>query len=192
MKTTLTTLTAALALSASVATAEVEVYKIDTAHSGVRFEINHFFNAVPGTFGNFEGEVHYDTANPEQSKAVATVYVDSVDTNNDKRDDHLKNEDFFTAEKYPKITFESTKWEKVGEKNYQVTGNLTMLGETNPVTLDVELLGFGEGRNGTKISGWKGTTEIDRRDWGMKGFNPPVGNKVDVTVSIQGHLAEDA
>jgi polyisoprenoid-binding protein YceI len=186
MKTrTLLTITAAL-LGAASLQAEKLVYTVDTAHSGVDFKIRHFINKVPGTFATFNGEIHYDTGNPSNSKAVATIDVSSVDTRNSDRDAHLMNEDFFDVPSFPSIEFVSTKWTPTGENTYRVEGNLKMLDIEKPITLDVTYLGEVEGR-GTMRSGWEGTATIDRTEWGIDYGIPAVGKEVDIELNIQAH-----
>lgn len=175
-------------LSAVVsASAEVSVYKIDPVHSGISFKIRHFINKVPGVFDQFSGEIHFDKENPANSKAVATITVASVNTRNDDRDAHLQNEDFFTISEYPEITFTSTDWETTDDDNtFLVTGDLSMVGQTKPVTMEVSFLGEMEGR-GKIRSGWEGTTTIDRTEWGMGYGTPAVGKNVEVELNIQAH-----
>lgn len=166
--------------------AEKVVYRIDPVHSGIDFKIRHFINKVPGTFSTFEGEIHFDKDAPENSRAVAEISVESVDTRNDDRDAHLQNEDFFDSVKFPKITFESKEWKQTGENTYAVTGMLSILGTEKPVTLDVTFLGEVEGRGAIR-SGWEGTATIDRTDWGMGYGTPAVGKEVDIELNIQAH-----
>lgn len=180
----------ALATAASAAAAEVAVYKIDPVHSGISFKIRHFINKVPGVFEEFSGEIHFDKENPANSKAVATIRVASVNTRNDDRDAHLRNEDFFTVSEYPEITFTSTEWEPTGENTFSVTGDLSMVGQTHPVTMEVTFLGEMEGR-GKIRSGWEGSTTLDRTEWGMGYGTPPVGKEVEVELNIQAHKVEE-
>lgn len=164
-----------------------EVYKIDPVHSGVSFRIRHFFNRVPGSFNRFEGTLYVHRDDMTKNRVTASIQTASIDTANHDRDEHLRNEDFFDAPKFPAITFESTAWEKTGDNKFAVSGNLTMLETTKPVTLDVELLGFGEGRGDTYLSGWTGTTTIDRRDWGITYGRPAIGDTVDIVIDVQVH-----
>ncbi len=164
-----------------------EVYKIDPVHSGVSFRIRHFFNRVPGSFKNFGGTLYVHRGDMSKNRVTATIEVGSVDTANADRDAHLQNDDFFDAPKYPEITFASTEWKQTGENTFKVTGDLTMLDITRPVTLDVELLGFGQGRGDTYLSGWTATTTIDRRDWGITYGRPAVGDTVDIVLDVQAH-----
>ncbi|WP_309399352.1 YceI family protein [Cerasicoccus maritimus] len=170
--------------------AEQYTYKIDPNHSGVNFAVRHFVNDVNGSFGKFSGTVTVDTEDATKNSAKATINTASVDTNNDKRDSHLQKSDYFDVAKFPDMTFETTKWVKSGDKKYQVTGNLSLLGVTKPVMLDVEYLGAVEGSGhykGMEIVGFKGTTKIDRTDWGLSAGGPIVGDDVEITISIQGH-----
>jgi polyisoprenoid-binding protein YceI len=175
--------------SAAGTTGNYDVYVIDPVHSGISFKIRHFFTKVPGSFGNFEGTIKVDPENIANSKAMATVTVASVNTNNDDRDEHLRSNDYFGVETHPTATFTSTAWEQIDDKTFKVTGDLTLMGATQPVTLDVELLGFGEGRNGVMLSGWDATTTLDRTDWGMSS-NPVLGDEVDITLNIQARKQE--
>lgn len=186
MKKTITLFLAATVLGAASLSAEPVIYKIDTVHSGIDFRIRHFINRVPGTFGNFEGEIHFDKANPQNSKAVATIHVNTVDTRNADRDAHLRNPDFFNVAEHPVAEFVSTTWQPTGENTFDVTGNLTMMGITREVVLKVEFLGEVEGR-GTMRSGWEARTRIDRTDWGITFGTPAIGRDVDIEINLQGH-----
>lgn len=179
-------------MSASVAHAHehksgVAVYKIDAVHSGVTFKIRHFFTKVPGSFGTFSGEIHFDEKHLDKSKAMATIDLTTVDTNNSGRDEHLLEDDYFHTAKYPKAEFVSTKFEKAGDMKYKIHGDLTFLGKTGPVVLDAEFLGIGEGRNGKIISGWDATGVIDRTKWGLTSGGGVLGEEVEIILNIQAH-----
>lgn len=167
-----------------------EHYKIDPVHSSVDFRVRHFVNRVSGRFGEFSGDLHIDRDNLENSSAEVTIRVASVDTNNSDRDDHLRTDDFFDAENYPEITFISTSWEYQGDDRFHITGDLTIRGTTREVTLDAELLGFGEGRGDIFLTGWEASTSIDRTDFGVSWGTPAVGANVDIILSVQAHLQE--
>lgn len=186
MKKNLSLLLVSFILGASTLPAEVVVYKVDPVHSGISFKVRHFLNKVPGTFSDFEGEIHFDAENPANSKALGVVRVPSVDTRNSDRDGHLQNEDFFNAPQNPLIEFESTKWEPVGENRFKVHGNLRMAGMEKPIALDLTYLGEMEGR-GKIRSGWEGSAVIDRRDWGMSYGAPAVGTEVEIELNVQAH-----
>lgn len=176
---------AALVLALGARATAAETYVIDPVHSSVGFNIRHFVSKVPGRFAKFSGTITVDRANPAQSSAEATIDIASVDTGNQKRDDHLRTADFFDAAKYPTMKFKSTSWKKTGENTYDVTGDLTLKDVTRPVTLKVTSLGFGPGMGGTQLSGWEATTTIDKKQWNMK--DPPMLDAAlgdDVTISI--------
>lgn len=164
----------------------MESYEIDTAHSSVKFSIRHFVAKTTGNFAEFSGTLKIDREHMTKSSVTATIQIPSVDTDSEKRDSHLQEDDYFSAGEYPAMTFESTKWEKAEDENqFKVTGDLTLRGITNEVVLDVELLGFGEGMRGAYLSGWEATTTLDRTDWGINGGQPAVGTEVDVTINIE-------
>ena len=115
-----------------------DTYEIDPTHAWVGFKTNHagWANAQ-GTFKTVTGTITFDKDDVTKSAIELTIEAGSIDTNNDKRDVHLKSPDFLNAEEFPKITFKSTAIEKTGEKTAKVTGDLTLGGTTKPVTLDV-------------------------------------------------------
>src|SRR5690606_11058633 len=106
-------------LASATLHAERVTYTIDPVHSGIDFRILHFVNQVPGAFTSFNGEIHFNKEDPTDSKAVATIEVASVDTRNERRDNHLRSNDFFDADNHPEMTFESTSWEAAGEDTYK-------------------------------------------------------------------------
>lgn len=195
LKTAIVAIVASVSASA-FAFAEAHEYKIDSTHSGVTFKIRHFVNQVPGSFSQFSGTVIFDEEEPSNSSTTAKIEAKSVDTGNERRDGHLRNDDYFAVEKHPQITFESTKWTKTGADTYKVEGNLTLLGQTHPVTLDVNFLGktsFTHSGNTHEVAGWVGKTKIDRTKWGMTaGAGVALGEEVEVEVSIQGRRQLEA
>ena len=182
----LSVLILAFSLSSLYTSAEVETYEIDSTHSSIKFSIRHFVAKTTGKFNQFKGTLIIDRDNWSKSSVKAEIRVPSVDTASKKRDAHLQEDDYFNSEKYPLITFESTKWEPANEKDtFKITGNLTMLGVTREVVLDVDLLGFGPGMNGAYLSGWEAKTLLDRTEWGVSGGQPAVGTEVDVTINVE-------
>ncbi|MEM8795182.1 MAG: YceI family protein [Pseudomonadota bacterium] len=114
-------------------------YAIDPAHAWVNFAINHVgWAKALGSFREVTGNISFDPENVEKSTLDVTINAASVDTNSKDRDDHLRSPDFLNAVEFPTITFKSTKVEKTGDRTGKVTGDLTMLGVTKPVTLDVQ------------------------------------------------------
>jgi polyisoprenoid-binding protein YceI len=182
----------ALALGlVSAASAAVETYDIDPAHSSVGFSIRHVFSQVPGSFTQFTGTVTVDRDNLEKSQVDAVIQVGSVTTAVEKRDAHLKSPDFFDAVKFGTIAFKSKAWKKTGDDTYDVTGDLTIKDVTKEVVLKVTSLGFGPGMTGKPVSGWSATTTINRNDFGVTGpamLGKAVGNEVTITISVEADL----
>lgn len=168
MRNALRALALVVALSfASAVQAAPTTYAIDTNHSHVGFSVRHFFSKVPGNFTKFTGSIVYDPAKPAEAKVNAEIDASSINTRNEKRDGHLKTEDFFWAEKHPTLTFESSKVTAAGEGKLKVEGNLTMRGVTKPVVLDVTYLGAGETGNGESRAGFEAVTKVNRKDFGI-------------------------
>jgi polyisoprenoid-binding protein YceI len=168
------------------------VFEIDSAHSSIGFSIRHLFTMVPGRFDKFSASFAYDEGAPENSSAAFTIDAASVNTDNTKRDGHLRNPDFFNVEKFPTLTFKSTKVEKTDQRNvYKVTGDFTMLGVTKPVTVQVEVVGIGPDGFGNTKGGFQVTGSINRKDFGMvwnKALdtgNTLLGDEVKFQVSIE-------
>lgn len=170
------------------ASAAVETYQVDSAHSSVGFNVRHFFTKVPGNFAKFTGTITVDRANLERSAVEARIEIASVNTREPKRDQHLQSGDFFLAEKFPAMTFKSKAWKKTGADTYDVTGDLTIKDKTKEVVLKVKSLGFGPGMQGATLSGWEATTTLDRRDFGITYGQGIVGNEVDVVINIEAGL----
>lgn len=143
-------------------------WKVDQAHSNVKFSVTHMVvSEVEGYFRNFEGTVEHTKADLSDAKILFTVDVNSINTDNERRDGHLKSDDFFNAEKFPKMKFESTSFTPAGGKKYKLTGNLTIRDITKPVTFDVTYNGSVTNGGKTK-SGFKATTTINRFDYNLK------------------------
>ncbi len=178
---------------ASAVQAEVKTFTIDPNHSQVGFKVRHFFNQIPGSFTKFSGQILVDTNDMTQTKATATIQPASISTGNEDRDSHLQEDDYFDVTKFATITYESTKWEQTGKDTYKVTGNLTMLGTTKPVVLDVTYLGQQEGTGkyyaDKLINGFSAKGKLDRSDWGLDSGGPVVGDEVEIELSIQGHAS---
>lgn len=181
-------LAASVALHAQTATAAIETYEIDSVHSSVGFSIRHFVSKTTGSFANVTGAITVDRENLENSSVVATVEVASVNTANQKRDDHLRASDFFDVAKYATATFKSKSWKKTGENTYDITGDLTLKGITKEIVLATKLLGFGDGMNGAKLSGWEATITLKRSEWGITGYTGALGEDVAITIGIEGIL----
>lgn len=177
--------------AASTASAAVETYAIDPAHSSVAFEIRHVISKVPGRFTDFSGTIMVDRDNLEKSSVTATIQAASVDTSNQRRNNDLKAPAFFNVAQYSTITFASTSWKKTGDSTFDVTGNLTIHGVTKEVVLKVVLAGFAPGMMGGQVSGWEAKTTLNRRDYGVNGpamLGAAVGDEVAITINIEADL----
>jgi polyisoprenoid-binding protein YceI len=180
---------AALALSPA-AVAEPKTFVIDDEHFSIVFEIMHIgYAPVMGMFREVEGEFVYDEEARELSSGQLVFKSDSVYTNHKKRDDHVRGNDFLNTEEYPEITFTVTGFETTGENTGKVTGDLEMLGQTNPVVLDVTLnkaavYPFGHEEYTLGISA---STTLKRSDWGMTyGLDQNmVGNEVTLRFGFE-------
>ncbi|HEU4394813.1 MAG TPA: YceI family protein [Planctomycetota bacterium] len=154
----------ALGFTTAVQAAPV-TWNIDPVHSQVGFSVRHFFTKVPGQFTKFSGTIVHDPQKPEASSVKAEIDAATINTQNERRDNHLRSQDFFYVEKHPTITFVSTKVTPAGEGKLKVDGNLTIRGITRPVTLDVAFLGSGPTGNGESRAGFEATTKVNRKDF---------------------------
>jgi polyisoprenoid-binding protein YceI len=167
-------------------------YTIDTQHSDVGFSVRHMvFAKVRGHFTKWTAELAFDPADPAKSSVNVDIDVASIDTREPQRDGHLKSPDFLDAEKYPKLTYKSTKVEKAGDKKYAVTGGLTIHGVTKPVKLDVEELGGGKDPWGNQRVAFSAKARIDRGEFGLK-WNQAletggvlVGEHIDIEIDVE-------
>lgn len=178
---------AALAVLSTGAWAAPATYMLDKAHSSVTFEVRHFgISSVPGRFNAFDGHFTYDPDKPEASSAEAVIEIKSVDTANEKRDNHLRTADFFDAEKYPQMTFKSKSVKDATKDGFKLVGDLTLHGVTKEVTLDVKTGGVMEQR-GQKRSGFVATTSLDRTDFGVGGDDGvTIGKTISIKISVEG------
>jgi len=179
----------ALTLVAGSTTASAKTYTIDTSHAEVGFSIRHMgISNVRGSFKTFSGTITYDGSDITGLKANAEIEVSSIDTANKKRDDHLRNPDFFDAAKFPKITFASTGVKK-GKDGYILNGKLTMHGVTKEVSLPVVVSGpiddpYGNKRIGVELSG-----SLKRHDFGIGGegaSDKMIGKEVKLDINLEG------
>jgi polyisoprenoid-binding protein YceI len=168
---------------AGVTLAPAAQYKIDPVHSQVVYKINHLgvsnqwgrFNSVEGSFNTDDGKENFQ----------ATVKVESLDTGNKKRDDHVKSADFFNAKQFPEITFKSTGVKKTGENAYEVTGDLAIHGVTKSISVPVTKVGEAKTPMGDR-AGLEGSFTLKRSDYGMTGMQGPVGDEVTLFVNVEG------
>ena len=143
-------------------------WQIDATHSQVIFSVKHMMiSTVKGQFDVLGGKLEIDEQRPENSWVEAEVDVASINTRDPNRDGHLRSPDFFDTEKYPTITFKSTKVESVGDNEYRVTGNLTMHGVTKEVTFAAEYSGQLKDPYGLQRAGLSAKTTINRKDFDL-------------------------
>ena len=186
----------ALAAPASVVTHPVRtthaapaVWNIDPAHTGVGFTIRHFVSRVRGKFNDVRGTI---TADPEawQDAAIdVQIATASISTGNDKRDTHLRSNDFFAADSFPTITFKSTRVERSGDAA-KIYGNLTIRGVTKPVVLDGQFTGLMRAAQGDRV-GFEASTTVNRLDYGVKwnraaeGGGAMLGDEVKIEITVE-------
>lgn len=161
-------------------------YTLDPAHAAVTFKVSHL--GLSWTYGRFKdvsGGFSLDAANPTGNAFSLAVKVDSLDTDNGKRDEHLKSPDFFNAKQFPTISFKSTAVKPV-DGGFQVTGDLTLHGTTKPVTFN--LLGgrTAEFPKGTQRTGFSAEIVLKRSDFGMDKFKDAIGDEIYVSISFEG------
>lgn len=175
--------------------AAAETFQFDKAHTLVGFRIRHFVSKVEGRFKDFDGTIVLDRQNPSASKVDLTIQSASVDTSAENRDKHLKTADFFDVEKFPTITFKSTKVEAKGADTYAVTGDLTMKGVTKPVTLTVKSNGFIKTR-GAEKTGFEVVGKVNRMDYGVswnraaEGGGTMLSDDVDINIQVEANKPE--
>lgn len=176
---------AAVALAAPASAAET--YTLDPSHARVSFTVGHLgFSDVLGMFDTIEGELTLDEADPSTATVSVTIDSSSIDTGWDARDEHIRADDFLSVADFPDITFTSTNVEVTGETTAIVTGDLTILGVTNEITLDATLNGLGANPlSGTPTVGFDATTTIDRTAFGNETYAPAIAAELPVTVSIE-------
>src|SRR3954468_9407670 len=144
---------------------------LDPTHSELGFKIKHLMiTNVSGSFKNFQGEVETEGEDFSTAQINATVDMASISTNNEQRDAHLRNSDFFEVEKHPELTFKSTRIEKVDSDTFTLYGELTLKGITKPVKLNVEYNGVTKDPWGGERAGFVLTGKINRSEWGVN-FN---------------------
>ena len=178
-------------MAARIQTATATAWKIDTAHSAVEFAVKHMmFTTVKGRFTDVSGAVEFDESNPQGGRADITIAAASIDTRESQRDAHLKSPDFFDVEKFPTLTFHSTKVEGTPDR-FTLTGDLTIRGVTRSIDLDVKYEGKGKDPWGGERVGYTATGAINRKDFGLTwnaaletgGFL--VGDEVKISVDLQ-------
>ncbi len=143
-------------------------WQVDTAHTHIGFVARHMMiTKVRGEFSKYDIEVDYNEDNPALSSVSATIYTDSVNTRDERRDGHLRSADFFDAANHPAMTFRSTRVEALPNGHGRLIGDLTIRGVTREVVLDVDYNGQAKSPWGTTSAGFTASTKINRKDWGL-------------------------
>lgn len=177
--------TVAFAVSSASAFAQATTYTIDNSHTSLIFAVSHLgFSDTYGRFNKISGTVAWDASAPAASKLDVTIDANTIDTNDAKRDEHLKNADFFNVKQFPLITFKSTKVVVDGDK-VSVTGDMTMHGATKPVTLSLTKLKEGATPFKDVRIGFRGTTTVKRSDFGMNGMQGGIGDEIAIMLSFE-------
>ena len=193
MKSIATIGAAAVLTSASVV---ANTWEIDRVHSSVGFQVNHMvISKVNGKFDSFNGTINFDGKDFSKASVVVNIDPKTIDTDNERRDGHLKSPDFFAADSLPEMKFVSTSIKPLGENKFQMVGDLTMRGVTKPVTLDGEFRGTVAAMGGTK-AGFSAKGTINRQDWGVSwnktldagGF--VVSDNVDLLIEVEADLKQ--
>ena len=167
-------------------------YKIDPAHSTIGFAVRHYeINWVDGRFKDFEGTIRYDDKDVTKSSVEFTAKSTSIDTGVEARDKHLRTADFFEVEKYPTLSFKSTRVERKGKDAYVLHGDLTMKGVTKPVQLPFSVVGAVKDPRGNTRFGVAAQTKVNRRDYGinfggpMTGGGLSIGDEVSIKLNLE-------
>ncbi|MFN3072346.1 YceI family protein [Acinetobacter sp. TY2] len=182
----------AVASIATISVAKPVDYTIDPTHTATVFTWNHFgFSTPSANFSDIQGTISVDNARPVNSAVNVTIPLSSLNTNVKALDDHLKNADFFDAEKYPNITFKSTKVQALGQNKYKITGDLTVKNVTKPVVLDAVLNKQGvHPMTKAESIGFNATTSFDRSAFGVGAYVPNVGDKITVNITTEASVAK--
>ena len=167
-------------------------WNIDPTHSEIQFKVKHLvISTVTGYFRSFKGTVEAEGDDFENAQITFEAEIDSIDTNNNDRDTHLKSDDFFNAKEFPKMKFESTSFTKLKGDNYELKGNLTIRDVTKEVTLEVTHGGTVEDPYGQTKAGFEINGTINRKEFGLKwnavteAGNVVVGDKVNLHMNVQ-------
>ena len=186
------TLTAVVLMLILAVSSPAATWKLDKAHSSIGFSVRHLvISKTTGAFSEFDGTVEFDGVNLETGSVEVTAQMASVDTDNAKRDDHLKSADFFEVERYPTMSFKSTKVKSTGKDRFDLTGMLTIKGISREVTFDCEFNGTMSDPWGDTRAGFSAEGEINRQDFNVSfskvldGGGLVVGDMVNVMLELE-------
>lgn len=183
----------AIALAAVAPVQAAEKWEFDKAHTQVLFVVNHLgYTDLTGQFRVVDGELMLDRDNLANSSVTATLQAESVDMNHEGIDRHLRNEDFFDVSQFPTLEFRSTSVEVVDDENLRLVGELTMIGQTLPVSLDVAINNIGEHpMSGKPHAGFTATGSLTRTEWGMDYGAPNVGDEIEIRINLEAGPASE-
>ena len=183
-------ISSALAVTTVASAALPSQWQLDDSHTRVGFSVNHLgFSTTMGHFNDVKGVINYDVKAPSKTNMSFTIATDSIDSNWDARDEHLKKAEFFNVAKYPTMTFKSTSVKFINPQQAKVTGDFTMLDQTKPLTLDVTLNKIANSPlTKEPVIGFRATGNIDRAAYGMTAFAD--GITTNVPIQIDGELIE--
>lgn len=177
--------------TAGPGTNEPTTWTLDKSHTQVKFKVRHLgISNVEGKFNTFDVTLQFDPADLTTLQTTATVETGSIDTGIERRDNHLRSDDFFNAEEHPTLTFTSQEVRDVDGNTFKLAGDLTIRGNTKPVVLDVEYLGSAKMGNRT-VAAFTATTTINRFDYGLKwdrlteAGGLVVGENVQITIDME-------
>ena len=171
--------------------AKAPSWELDEAHANIYFGVDHIFSPIRGHFDKFSAEIHFDPEDLAASSFFFEIEVDSINTNNGKRDKHLRSADFFNESDFPVIQFQSKSITATGENTYDVAGTLTMKGKEYDFILPLTLAGVKDHPmvKGARVAGLNGEMTIDRLDYGVgdgKYYKMGVvGKDVDILVALE-------
>lgn len=177
----------AIASITTLSMAKPVAYQIDPTHTATVFSWSHFgFSTPSANFRDIQGTIQVDNEAPAKSSVSVVIPVESLNTNVQALDEHLKTADFFDAQKYPTITFKSTKVETKDKKKFKITGDLTVKGITKPVVLDAVLNKEAvHPMSKAQTIGFNAKTSFDRSAFGIGGYVPNVGDKITVHITTE-------
>jgi polyisoprenoid-binding protein YceI len=168
----------------------MSTYKIDPAHSEITFKVKHLMiTNVTGSFTKFDATMESEAADFSDAKISFEADVDSITTHNEQRDGHLKSDDFFAADKFPKLSFVSKSFTKKSDDQYKLTGDLTIRDTTKTIDLDVELGGAVTDPYGQQKAGFEVNGKINRKDYGLTWGAVTEAGGVVVSDDVRLHLA---
>ena len=166
---------------------DTETYEVDPVHSTAFFKVGHYgFGFVRGGFTDISGNIVIDKAHSTNSTVDIVIKTESINTENNQRDEHLKSKDFFDVAEFPIMHFKSREIKKQSKDLYEVTGAFTLHGVTKTITVQVEFIGEGKDHYGAYRTGFETKFTIKRSEYGMTKHIPAAGDTVEITLVVEG------